>query len=48
MLQNEKELLKQAKEIIDAGCIGLAIGRNIWQSDKPLELTKKIKKVVWK
>lgn len=40
-------LLKQVKEIIDAGGIGMAIGRNIWQSDKPLDLTKKIKKVIW-
>jgi len=46
--KDEKLLLKQIKEIKQAGCIGLAIGRNIWQSKKPLDLTKKIKKVIWK
>jgi len=46
--KQEKALLKQVKDIIDSGCIGLAIGRNIWQSKNPLELTKKIKKVIWK
>jgi len=45
--KNEKLLLKQAKEIMQAGCIGLAIGRNIWQNPSPLNITKKIKKVIW-
>ncbi|MBU0906593.1 MAG: hypothetical protein KKD18_04410 [Nanoarchaeota archaeon] len=44
---SEKILLNEAKQALAAGCIGLAIGRNIWQSDKPLELTRKIKKVIW-
>lgn len=47
MKTSEKIFLKEAKEAMQAGCIGLAIGRNIWQSNKPLELTKKIKKIVW-
>jgi len=46
--KNEKKLLNQIKEIMNAGCIGLAIGRNIWQSKNPLEITKKISKVIWK
>lgn len=46
--KNEKILLKQVKEIMQAGCIGLAIGRNIWQNKKPLEITKKIKKIIFK
>lgn len=45
--EDEKVLLKQVKDIIDSGGIGMAIGRNVWQSDKPLLLTKKIKKVIW-
>jgi len=44
----EKILLKQIKEIIDSGSIGVAIGRNIWQSKNPLRLAKEIKKVIWK
>lgn len=45
--EDEKELLKQVKEIMGAGCIGMAIGRNIWQNDKPIELTNKIKKIIF-
>jgi len=45
--KSEKQLLKQIKDIISAGCIGLAIGRNIWQSKEPLTITEKIKGVVW-
>ncbi|MDP2925926.1 MAG: hypothetical protein Q8N99_06145 [Nanoarchaeota archaeon] len=46
--EKEKELLSQVHNIMDAGCIGMAIGRNIWQNTNPLELTKKIKKVIFK
>ena len=46
--KNEKEFLKQVKEIMISGCIGLAVGRNIWQSKNPLEITRKISKVIWK
>ncbi len=46
--KGETELLKQIKEIINSGAIGLAIGRNVWQNKKPLEITKKMKKVIWR
>lgn len=46
--KGEKELLIQISEAMDAGCIGLAIGRNVWQHSKPLEITKRIKEIVWK
>jgi class I fructose-bisphosphate aldolase len=46
--KGETQLLKQTKEIISAGAIGLAIGRNIWQNKKPLEITKKIKQIIFK
>ena len=45
--KGEKQLLGQVKEIKKAGGIGLAIGRNVWQSKAPLEVTKKVKKVLW-
>ena len=46
--KNEKILLKQVKEIMQSGCIGLAIGRNIWQDKNPTGITKKIKKIIFK
>jgi len=45
--KSEKDFLKQVKEIKDSGAIGLAIGRNVWQSKDPLGLTKKIKEIIW-
>jgi len=46
--KGEKILLKQVKEIMKTGAIGLAIGRNIWQNKEPLKITNKIKKIIWK
>ena len=45
--KDEKEFLKQLKDIVKSGAAGMAIGRNVWQHPKPLEITKKIKKIVW-
>lgn len=44
---DEKTFMKQVKEIIDSGSIGLAIGRNVWQAKEPLKVTQEIKKVIW-
>lgn len=46
--KDEKKFLKDVENIVKSGAIGLAIGRNIWQSEKPIELTKKIQKIIWK
>lgn len=48
MKRGEKSFLKDVKDIIEAGAAGLAIGRNIWQHPNPLEITKKIKGIIWK
>ncbi|MFQ5531676.1 MAG: hypothetical protein ACE5ES_03620, partial [Candidatus Nanoarchaeia archaeon] len=45
--KDEKLFLKQLKDIMKSGAAGMAIGRNVWQNKKPLELSKKIRKVVW-
>ncbi len=45
--KGEKELFKQVTEIMQSGCIGIAIGRNIWQSKNPLVITTKIKKIIF-
>lgn len=46
--KGEKQFLNQVKEIIKSGAVGLAIGRNIWQSKDPLAMAKKIQKIVYK
>ena len=47
-LERLNEFLKQTKEIIKSGAIGLAIGRNVWQNKEPSNITNKIKKEVFK
>ncbi len=44
---DEKELLKEAEGYMKAGCIGLAIGRNVWQAEDPMKITKELKKVIF-
>jgi len=45
---NEEEFLSQIKEIMSSGAIGIAIGRNIWQHEKPLEISKKVREIVFR
>ena len=44
--ESEKELLKEIKDAVSVGCVGVAIGRNVWQSKKPFEVARKLRKVV--
>lgn len=39
--------LEKTYEVMQAGASGLAIGRNIWQHEKPFSLTKAIQSVVF-
>jgi class I fructose-bisphosphate aldolase len=40
-------LLKDVKMSVKAGCVGVAIGRNVWQAKKPLDVARKLREVVW-
>lgn len=42
------DLLATAGEIIQAGAVGFAIGRNIWQAKDPVETAKKISEILYK
>jgi len=44
---SDKELLQRTYEVMKAGASGLAVGRNIWQHEKPLEITKALKKIIF-
>lgn len=44
--ESEKEFLKDCQNVVKADAGGMAVGRNIWQSDKPLDVVKKIKKIL--
>lgn len=43
----EEVFLEKTKIIMEAGAIGLAVGRNVWQAEKPLEISKKIAEIIW-
>ena len=47
MKKDETLFLKQVNDIMNTGAIGLAVGRNIWQHENPLLITKKVRKIVW-
>lgn len=45
--ENLKELVDQIKCYMKAGFSGMAIGRNVWQADDPMKITKELKRVIW-
>jgi fructose-bisphosphate aldolase, class I len=45
--KSEREFLKEVKDVKKAGAMGLAIGRNVWQSKDPIGLSKKIREIVF-
>lgn len=45
---SDDELLNQVSQYMQAGFAGLAVGRNVWQHENPHEITKHLKKVIWK
>jgi len=48
MKTNEKDLLRQVKDIMNTGSIGMAIGRNVWQSKNPLKISEKIRRIIFR
>ena len=43
---NVKGLLKHTKEIMNAGAVGLAIGRNVWQHEHPVAMIRALRAIV--
>ncbi len=43
----EREFLQKAKDILEAGAAGMAVGREVWQHDNPLVMSEAIKKVIF-
>lgn len=42
-----EELCETAKEILASEAVGLAVGRNIWQSKEPLEVARKLGEIIY-
>ena len=43
----ESVFLRMVKEVLEGGAIGVAVGRNVWQSEKPLETAKKTASLIF-
>ena len=46
--QSDAEFCAKVKEVLAAGGVGMAVGRNVWQHDTPMKITEEIKKIVYK
>ncbi len=44
---NQKEFLDHVQKAMEAGAIGVAVGRNIWQTENPFDATKALKEVIF-
>ncbi len=45
--QPDAEFVAKVKDIMAGGGAGLAVGRNIWQNENPMEITEQVKKVIF-
>ncbi|HYB83985.1 MAG TPA: aldolase [archaeon] len=43
----DEAFLNQVKGVIDAGGSGLAVGRNVWQHDRPLEMAAALRHIIF-
>jgi class I fructose-bisphosphate aldolase len=46
--QEDLPFLKYVREVMDAGATGIAVGRNVWQHEKPEKMLAAIKEVVYR
>ena len=45
--EKEEDFLQTLKDVMAAGAIGVAVGRNVWKHKDPLKMTEKIKKTIF-
>ncbi len=43
----DEEFLEVVKNVIKAGAIGVAVGRNVWQNKDPIGMAKKIREIIF-
>jgi class I fructose-bisphosphate aldolase len=46
--QTDEQFLAKVKEVLAAGGVGMAVGRNVWQHDDPMKISGEIRKIVFK
>lgn len=45
--EEEETFLSMVKTVMEAGAIGMAVGRNVWQSKDPIGMTEKLKEIIF-
>ena len=43
----DREFLESVKSVIDAGGVGLAVGRNVWQRENPTRILDALEAVIF-
>jgi class I fructose-bisphosphate aldolase len=44
--EDQRHFLNEVGEEVDAGAVGIAVGRNVWKSENPFSLSKALREVV--
>jgi class I fructose-bisphosphate aldolase len=47
LTKSDEEFLSRVEDILSAGAAGIAVGRNVWQRQDPLDISHKIKRVIF-
>jgi fructose-bisphosphate aldolase, class I len=46
--KSSKKFYEDIRNIMKSGAIGIAVGRNVWQANDPIDVSIKIRKIIWK
>ena len=46
MTKTDEEFLSRVKDVLTAGAVGIAVGRNVWQRKDPLIISKKLHQII--
>ena len=47
MTKTDEEFLARVKDVLTAGAVGIAVGRNVWQRKDPLSISEKIHQIIF-
>lgn len=47
MTRTDEEFLSRVRDVLNAGAVGIAVGRNIWQRKDPLAISEKIYEIIF-
>lgn len=46
-LKDANKFLGEVRDFMETGASGMAVGRNVWKSDRPLKVTKALKSIIF-